>query len=1175
MNLLRTIIERLNQRIEVANIFDKQFNLCELNANGNDKAWVHYIGNGQAEVVTNFDAKNGTLFWAKRSKVTVNKTDAFKVSGCKQLYITTFPLTAYAIVRKSHLPCDSEDAQDWLASRIYKLASGTDPLFKQSIGVINYEVVPTGYINEIKTLTANYEWACVSVDVDVQVITSSEDGCYDTCATGDIPLPDLQPCTPCLTEVAVDGVTIIGNGTAADPLSAIGAGGGAIVVEDEGIEVTPVATTLNFTGEGVTASLTSPGVVEVNIAGGGGGGTVTDVTGTAPIFSSGGVTPDISISQADATTDGYLSSADWTTFDGKFDVPTGTSADYLDGTGTPTLFPTIPSTPSLQDVTDVGNSTTNDIDFIANAGLSFDNGTFFRKGTTDAGNGGAKGTAQICSLSYELKWEAGRLYYMEQDGFTIRDVTHNFSVVPQVTDDSSKGFVVGSRWSLDDGTVYLCSDDTIGAAVWAVVATSTPSLQAVTDIGNITTNDLIVQGANDFVGQVSSQTISAYNSVTGAYAEMFVNTSGQLTLSDGTSAGILSVNNLSNANVQLEFPNKVTGNYTIATTADIPSTIVSDVTATAPIASSGGATPDISISQADATTDGYLSSTDWNTFNNKGSGTVTSVDLTMPPAFSVTGNPVTSSGTLAVAAAGLSSQYIRGDGQLANFPTSSGGGASVSYYLNGSVAQGTLGGVAFKQMSSTPVIGAGTDFSINADGYIQSFITDASVPNQLAIPAGNWNFEMYFSANSSGGTPRFYIELYKLSGGTLTLLASNSATPEGITNGTAIDLYTTAVAVPSTVLLAADRLAIRVYVIHSSKTITLHTEDNHLCQVITTFSTGLTALNGLTAQVQSLAVGTSGTDFAISSASSTHTFNLPTASATNRGALSSADWTTFNGKVTSVSGTAPIASSGGATPAISIADAAADGTTKGAAAFTAADFNAASGVISIDYTNGQAASASAKGFLTSADWTTFNGKQAALTPAALTKVDDTNVTLTLGGTPSTALLQSTSLTLGWTGTLADARIASAATWNAKQAALVSGTNIKTINSASILGSGNIATPFELVVAASDEGTALTAGTAKITFRMPRAVTLTAVRASLTTAQASGSIFTVDINEEGTSILSTKLTIDNTEKTSATAATPPVISDTSLADDAEITIDIDQIGNGTAKGLKVMLIGTYS
>jgi hypothetical protein len=116
-------------------------------------------------------------------------------------------------------------------------------------------------------------------------------------------------------------------------------------------------------------------------------------------------------------------------------------------------------------------------------------------------------------------------------------------------------------------------------------------------------------------------------------------------------------------------------------------------------------------------------------------------------------------------------------------------------------------------------------------------------------------------------------------------------------------------------------------------------------------------------------------------------------------------------------------------------------------------------------------------------------------------------------------------------------------------------------------------PIEIQLAASDETTALTTGTNKVTFRLPVQFTLTAVRASLTTAQASGSIFTVDINESGTSILSTKLTIDNTEKTSTTAATPAVISDTALADDAEITIDIDQIGNGTATGLKITLIGT--
>ena len=116
-------------------------------------------------------------------------------------------------------------------------------------------------------------------------------------------------------------------------------------------------------------------------------------------------------------------------------------------------------------------------------------------------------------------------------------------------------------------------------------------------------------------------------------------------------------------------------------------------------------------------------------------------------------------------------------------------------------------------------------------------------------------------------------------------------------------------------------------------------------------------------------------------------------------------------------------------------------------------------------------------------------------------------------------------------------------------------------------------PIEIQLAASDETTALTAGTNKVTFRLPVAFTLTAVRASLTTAQASGSIFTVDINQSGSSVLGTKLTIDNTEKTSVTAATPATITTSALTDDAEITVDIDQIGNGTATGLKITLIGT--
>lgn len=83
------------------------------------------------------------------------------------------------------------------------------------------------------------------------------------------------------------------------------------------------------------------------------------------------------------------------------------------------------------------------------------------------------------------------------------------------------------------------------------------------------------------------------------------------------------------------------------------------------------------------------------------------------------------------------------------------------------------------------------------------------------------------------------------------------------------------------------------------------------------------------------------------------------------------------GKLSAVTADSPLSGSGTSGSHLVIADAAADGTTKGAAAFTANDFNAAAGVISIDYTNGQAADATHKGFLTSADWSAFNGKQAS------------------------------------------------------------------------------------------------------------------------------------------------------------------------------------------------------
>ena len=112
-----------------------------------------------------------------------------------------------------------------------------------------------------------------------------------------------------------------------------------------------------------------------------------------------------------------------------------------------------------------------------------------------------------------------------------------------------------------------------------------------------------------------------------------------------------------------------------------------------------------------------------------------------------------------------------------------------------------------------------------------------------------------------------------------------------------------------------------------------------------------------------------------------------------------------------------------------------------------------------------------------------------------------------------------------------------------------------------------------IIACSDETTALTAATGKAEFQMPYAFTVTDVMMTLTTAGTGGTLVTVDINEGGTTILSTKLTTDASEKTSRTAATAVVISDSSLANNGVITIDVDAVGSTIAgAGLKVYIIG---
>lgn len=120
-----------------------------------------------------------------------------------------------------------------------------------------------------------------------------------------------------------------------------------------------------------------------------------------------------------------------------------------------------------------------------------------------------------------------------------------------------------------------------------------------------------------------------------------------------------------------------------------------------------------------------------------------------------------------------------------------------------------------------------------------------------------------------------------------------------------------------------------------------------------------------------------------------------------------------------------------------------------------------------------------------------------------------------------------------------------------------------------------------IIAASDEVTNIAAGTGKVFWRMPYAFTVVGIpTCSLTTAQTAGGLVTVDINEGAAtaaggspvSILGTKITIDNSETSSAFAATAATVTDTSIAANAEMSIDIDSIGTPLAKGLKCTIVG---
>lgn len=342
-----------------------------------------------------------------------------------------------------------------------------------------------------------------------------------------------------------------------------------------------------------------------------------------------------------------------------------------------------------------------------------------------------------------------------------------------------------------------------------------------------------------------------------------------------------------------------------------------------------------------------------------------------------------------------------------SIPSGGSGGGGVIYFLNFDTAADT----PLTNIPQTP--NASKELAINVDAtntsytsanlpissylFLGSFVTDINVPSATSIPAGLWDFNIYAESTSTNTSNQIYfkIEILKYDGTNApTLIASSNDTY--IYDPTEITQYVTSCIIPAGVTLTTtDRIVLYIYgrAHQSNKNLTLHFGSAYPSHTHTTIpsvtGTGVVkVVNGVfqspastiidadvsataAIAVSKLAMSTNRLlGRTTSGTGAVEEITVGTGLSLSSGTLSS----TVTTGVTSVTGTSPIASTGGTTPAISIADAVADGATKGAATFNVNDFNSASGVISIDYTNGQSASSSTKGFLTSTDWTTFNNK---------------------------------------------------------------------------------------------------------------------------------------------------------------------------------------------------------
>jgi hypothetical protein len=192
------------------------------------------------------------------------------------------------------------------------------------------------------------------------------------------------------------------------------------------------------------------------------------------------------------------------------------------------------TTPTLNQVLAENNQTAGENILINDAdAIELENGSLLKKGSYDFGGDG--GISRICSVGYEDMWQSGIRHVFDNNGF-IRNSTNCFNIVPDSSFDNTLRFKVGSIWTLDNGTSYVCTDDTTGSAVWDLVNINTPTLQQVTTEGNETTDEVIFRAnANVFV-KIDSTTgfIEFWDLSIDAVNPISIINQGYIKISDGS-----------------------------------------------------------------------------------------------------------------------------------------------------------------------------------------------------------------------------------------------------------------------------------------------------------------------------------------------------------------------------------------------------------------------------------------------------------------------------------------------------------------------------------------------------------------------------------------------------------------------------------------------------------------